>query len=104
VCNRSGGLIARTLEEHGIPTVIVMMYKEMADKVHPPRVAHVRFPFGRPMGEPSNPDQHRVVAEDAMHILATATEPGAVVTLPYRWRREDYVRIRAERSEGVAAN
>ena len=78
--------------------MLVMMYKEMAEKVHPPRVAHVRFPFGRPMGEPNNADQHRVVLEDALSILETAEEPGTVVSLPYRWRREDYKRIRAERA------
>ena len=66
-------------------------------------MAHVKFPFGRPMGEPNNPDQHRVVAEDALRILETATEPGVVVTLPYRWRREDYARIREERSVTRAA-
>ena len=81
-----------------------MMHKGVAEKMRPPRVAHVKFPFGRPMGEPNNPDQHRVVAEDALRILETATDPGVVVTLPYRWRREDYARIREERSVTRAAN
>ena len=98
MCNRSGGLIARAIEEEGIPTVLVMMDKEMAEKVPPPRVAHVRFPFGRPLGEPGNADQHRVVIEDALRVLEMATEPGTVVTLPYRWRREDYAHIRQERA------
>ncbi|MEE8442523.1 MAG: hypothetical protein V3S37_02130 [Dehalococcoidia bacterium] len=75
----------------------------MADKIRPPRVAHVRFPFGRPMGEPNNSDQQRVVVEDALRILETATEPGTVVSLPYRWRREDYARIRRERRAKSAA-
>lgn len=73
------------------------MYREMAAKIRPPRVAHVRFPFGRPMGEPGNHDQQRVIAEDALRLLETATEPGTVVTLPYRWRREDYAGILADR-------
>ena len=81
-----------------------MMHKGVAEKMTPPRVAHVKFPFGRPMGEPNNPDQHRVIAEDALRILETATEPGKVVTLPYRWRREDYARIRQERGVTQAAN
>ena len=81
-----------------------MMHKGVAEKMTPPRVAHVKFPFGRPMGEPNNPDQHRVIAEDALRILETATEPGKVVTLPYRWRREDYARIRQERSVTRAAS
>ena len=97
MCNRSGGLIARTLEQEGIPTVLVMMYKEMADKVRPPRVAHVRFPFGRPFGEPGNALQQRVIVEDALRVLETATVPGTIVELPYRWRREDYGRILEER-------
>ena len=90
--------MARAIEEAGISTVLVMMYKEMAEKVRPPRAAYVRFPFGRPMGEPNNPDQHRVVIEDALRILETATEPGSVVSLPYRWRREDYAFIRRQRA------
>ena len=84
--------------------MLVMMYKEMAEKVHPPRVAHVRFPFGRPMGEPNNPDQHHVILEDALNVLETASEPGTVVSLPYRWRREDYEQIRAERASSKAVD
>ena len=56
--------MARAIESAGIPTVIVMMHRGMAEKIRPPRVAHVRFPFGRPLGEPNNPDQHRVIIED----------------------------------------
>lgn len=97
MCNRSGGLIARAIEDEGIPTVSIMMYKEMAEKIRPPRVVHVRFPFGRPMGEPNNSDQQRVIIEDALGVLETAKEPGAVVSLAYRWRREDYTKIRTER-------
>ena len=104
MCNRSGGLIARAIEKVGIPTVLVMMYKERAERTRPPRVAHVRFPFGRPLGEPNNPDQHRVIIEDALRVLETATEPGTIVELPYRWRREDYGRILAERGARQAAN
>lgn len=84
--------------------MLVMMYKEMAEKIHPPRVAHVRFPFGRPMGEPNNADQHRVILEDALSVLETVGEAGTVVSLPYRWRREDYKRIRADRARNKAVN
>ena len=55
---------------------------EMAEKVRPPRVAYVRFPFGRSLGEPGNPDQHRVIIEDALKLLEAATEAGAVTDLP----------------------
>jgi len=81
----------------GIPTVIVMMFKEVEERVKPPRVVHVRFPFGRPLGEPGNADQQRVIIEDSLEALKSVTTPGTMVELPYRWRREDYATIRAAR-------
>ncbi len=89
--------MARAIEAQGIPTVIVMMYKEILENIRPPRVVHVRFPFGRPLGEPGNALQQRVIVEDALEVLETATTPGTVVELPYRWRREDYAQILADR-------
>ena len=70
------------------------MYKQVADALRPPRVAYVRFPFGQPLGEPHNAEQHRVIVEDALKILSTTTERGIIHELPYRWRREDYAQIR----------
>ena len=93
MCNRSGGLIARAIESLGIPTVIIMMYKEMADVVKPPRTVHVKFPFGRPMGEPNNTAQQKVIAQDALKVLSTCKTPGSIIELPYRWRRENYESI-----------
>lgn len=80
-----------------------MMYKQVADALKPPRVAYVRFPFGQPLGEPGNTDQQRVIIEDALQLLNTATEPGNIVPLPYRWRREDYAAIRRERGNILAS-
>jgi hypothetical protein len=74
--------------------VITRMYKQVVDALWPPRVAYARFLF---VGEPDNVDQQRVVVEDALALLTTATEPGIVEELPYRWRREDYAEIRKER-------
>ena len=79
-----------------------MMYKQVAQALKPPRVAYVRFPFGQPLGEPHNHDQQHVIVEDALRLLATAKEPGAFLELPYRWRREDYARIRQERGNILA--
>lgn len=83
--------------------MLVMMNSGLAEVLEPPRVARVRFPFGRPMGEPGNPDQSRVILEDALEILETATKPGTVVHLPYRWRREDYAQIRRDRASKTTA-
>ena len=71
-----------------------MMYKQVVDALRPPRVAYARC---HPMGEPGNADQQRVVIEDALELLTIATEPGSIEALPYRWRCEDYSKIRRER-------
>ncbi len=91
--------MARAIEAVGIPTVVVMMFKETEERIRPPRVVHVRFPFGRPLGEPDNVDQQRVIIEDALEVLATSSTAGEVVDLPYLWRREDYAAIRSARAE-----
>ncbi|MBI2305436.1 MAG: hypothetical protein HYU86_11920 [Chloroflexi bacterium] len=79
-------------------TVVVMMHRPTAEALRPPRTVHVRFPFGRPFGLPGHAEQQRVVVEDALAVLVNAITPGQIVDLPYRWRREDYARILAERA------
>ena len=63
----------------------------------------LKFPFGRPFGAPGNPDQQRVVLEDALTMLSSSRQPGDIRTRPYRWRREDYARILAERHGGMSS-
>lgn len=57
----------------------------------------LQFPFGRPLGEPGNADQQRVMIQDPLGVLMDAKEPGALRALPYRWRREDYAAILKQR-------
>ena len=94
--------MARAIEAEGIPTVLVMMYKQVADALPSPRVCYVRFPFGVPLGEPGNADQQRVIVEDALHLIVNATKAGVLQEMPYRWRREDYAKIRSERLNYLA--
>ena len=77
--------------------MVVMVDRQKADTMAVPRGLILRFPFGRPFGAPGSPQQQRVVLEDALQVLSTATEPGHIVASPYRWRREDYGAILAER-------
>ena len=80
-----------------------MVDRTRAETLSVPRGLVLRFPFGRPFGAPSKPNQQRVVLEDALTLLGSAREPGEIRTAPYRWRREDYVRILAERHGGSSA-
>ena len=50
----------------------------------------LRWPYGHPFGEPGNPAQQRTVLREALKALREIAEPGTIVDLPYRWRRETY--------------
>ena len=70
-------LIARYLEEHGIPTVVIGTARDIVESANVPRFLFVDFPLGNPCGEPWDVDQQRAIFEQALEpVLETATEPG----------------------------
>jgi hypothetical protein len=83
------GLVQRTIEAAGIPTVSISLLREVSEKVRPPRAIYLRWPFGHPLGEPFNVAQQLTVLHDAFGFLYTA-RPGELRPLSYRWRRQAY--------------
>ncbi len=79
------GLVARTIEAAGIPTVTLNMIWPYQRLVGMPRVAAIEHPFGRPYGDV---ETQRAVLEAALAVAATATEPGEVVHLPFVWPQD----------------
>jgi hypothetical protein len=84
------GLVQREIERVGIPTIGISIVRNYSEKVKPPRTVFLRWPFGHPLGEPFNVAQQRAVLADALVALYTIETPGAIIDLPYRWRRENY--------------
>ena len=84
------GLIARTIEAAGIPTVSIMLLRDIAEKVKAPRTLLLRWPFGHPLGEPGNRAQQFTVLHAALTLLVEAAVPATIVEPGYRWRRERY--------------
>lgn len=78
------GLVARVVEESGIPTVLVSTGRDLTAQVRPPRSAFVNFPMGNPFGAANEPEQQRRILVEALE-LATSTEPGVLIDLPYEW-------------------
>jgi len=64
--------------------------RQYTEKVKPPRTVFLRWPFGHPFGELFNVAQQRVVLAEALHALMAIREPGTIIDLPYKWRREKY--------------
>jgi len=86
------GLVARVVEEAGIPTVLVSTGRDLTAQVRPPRSVFVNFPMGNPFGRPGDRAQQRRILLDALHLAETAREGGVLVDLPYAWG-EDFASI-----------
>ncbi len=84
------GLIQREIEKVGIATVGISIVREYTEKVKPPRTVFLRWPFGHPVGEPGNIPQQRAVVLEALRALYQIEQPGTIIDLPFRWRRETY--------------
>ena len=76
------------LERHGIATVSITHMPEITQKVGVPRAAHLRFPLGRAFGPAGREDLHRKILQDCLGLLESARQPGEILPLPYRWRRD----------------
>lgn len=81
------GLIARVLEEHGIATVCIVMDRDVAQAVKPPRALFVKFPYGAPLGPAGDVETQQAVIREALEVLTSATQPGMIVDSAQRWRR-----------------
>ena len=81
------GLIARVFEEAGIATVCIVMRKETAQNVKPPRSLFVKFPLGAPLGPAKDAETHHEILLQALDVLDTASQPGTIVDSPVQWKR-----------------
>ncbi len=68
-------MLARVFEEAGLPTTALVLIKEHAQRVKPPRALFVPFPFGFALGKPDDPPfQHRVLAA-ALDLFGAPSVP-----------------------------
>lgn len=79
------GLIARAIEEHGISTVCVVMNREIAENVKPPRALHVRFPYGAPLGPAGHGETQMAVIRAALALLEQLDRPGTIIESAIEW-------------------
>lgn len=85
MCTHSGGLLARTIEAGGIPTITLAVFEEVARNVNPPRALILPHPRGATLGEPKNRDMQSRVLKKAFSMLETATHGGTVERYDTGW-------------------
>jgi hypothetical protein len=68
-------VLARVIEEAGLPSTVIALIKEHAERVKPPRALFVPFPFGFALGNPDDPPfQHKVLGA-ALDLLKSESAP-----------------------------
>jgi len=82
-------LVARHLEENGIPTVIIGAARDIVEHCGVPRFVFVDFPLGSPCGEPYDVAMQQRIVGAALDLLETATAPRTSVTMPLAWTKGD---------------
>jgi hypothetical protein len=75
MCNQAVCLIAAEIERHGIATACIVLLREVAEKVRPPRALAVPFPHGYPLGAPNDPHKQREIMLSALRLLAHEGPP-----------------------------
>ena len=81
-------LIARHLEEHGVPTVIMGAAKDIVEHCGVPRFLFSDVPLGNQAGRPFDVPSQQETLELALRVLETAPAARTTVQSPLRWTED----------------
>ena len=79
-------LVARYLEENGIPSVVMGCAKDIVEHCGVPRFVFSDFPLGNAAGRPNDPQSQADTLKLALRVLETAPGPRTTVQSRQRWR------------------
>jgi hypothetical protein len=85
VCHQTVSLVARHLEAHGIPTVIMGCARDIVEHCGVPRFLWSDLPLGNQAGRPFDVDSQRQTLELALRVLESAPAARTTVQSPLRW-------------------
>ena len=100
-------LIARHLEAHQIPTVIMGCARDIVENVGVPRFLWSDFPLGNSAGKPNDAVSQQQTLELALQLFESATGPRTTVTSPQTWSgnddwKHDFLNVDALPAEKIA--
>lgn len=78
-------LVARHLEEHGIPTVIIGSALDIVEHCAVPRFLFVDFPLGNPCGRPWDGAMQRRIVRQGLQLFEQARTPMTTLVSQERW-------------------
>lgn len=84
LCHQTLGIVARAIEQTGIPTMMLAVERQIPDKVRPPRTAFYDGEFGCVAGKPNWKEYQLRVLDESIRWIETLDQPAVrklVVTL-----------------------
>ncbi|NNE67806.1 MAG: hypothetical protein HKN33_14685 [Pyrinomonadaceae bacterium] len=75
LCHQTLGIIARSIEQSGIPTIMVSVERGISDRVRAPRTAYYSGETGSVAGKPNWPQYQRRVLDETLRWLETFDQP-----------------------------
>ena len=100
-------LIARHLEAHGIPSVIMGSAKDIVEHCGVPRFVFSDFPLGNSAGKPNDPASQADTLALALQLLESAPGSRTTVQSPQRWSdegawKDEFQNVRFMSAEEIA--
>ncbi len=99
-------LVARHLEENGIPTVIMGSARDIVEECGVARFLFTDFPLGNPCGKPGDREMQKSIVSAALDLLERAWGPRTTVQTPFRWPdekwRANFMKVDAGNREALA--
>ena len=78
-------LVARHLEEAGIPTVVVGSARDIVEQAAVARFVFTDLPLGNPCGPPGDKYAQHTVIDTALRLFESAFAPRTTVQAPVTW-------------------
>ncbi len=88
MCHQTVSLVARHLEAHGIPTVIMGCAKDIVEHCGVPRFLFSDFPLGNQAGRPFDVESQVETLDLALRVLESAPAARTTVQSPLRWAHD----------------
>ena len=104
ICHQSQSLLARYLEDAGIPTVIMGAAKDIVEYCGVPRFLFSDFPLGNAAAKPNDPDSQALNFELALRLLESAPAPRTTVQSPLRWSADPAWKLDYSNLEKLSAD
>jgi D-proline reductase (dithiol) PrdB len=77
LCHQTLGIIAREIEQRGIPTMMIAVERKVAEMVRAPRIAYYKGDVGCVVGKPGWKEYQMRVLDEAIRWIETFDQPAS---------------------------